>query len=1098
MPVQFESNGEQFFRPTTLDDLLLLRERFPDANLIAGATELGLEISRRFRKLPSLISLEAIPELKQIHLHKAAWNIGAAATLSQIQEKLAGEIPVFNDMLRSFGSRQIRNRATLGGNLATASPIGDSAPVLLALDAHVVLLSASCERTIPISDFFAAYRKTVMRSGELVKTIILPQTASNSAGQQLCAWFKISKRREVDIATVSACFAVEIDQNGLVRHARLAYGGVAATPVRARRTEAAILNQPWTAQTIRQVLPVLQSEFSPISDVRGSEQYRRGLIVDLLKKFFFDSKEQTETSPLLTSPATILRPHHSSVRSTPPSEDHESAHLHVTGEAIFTDDQALSQRCLEVWPVCAPLARARIVQRDATLARQMPGIVAILLAEDIPGRNDVGAAKSDEILLADEEVFFHGQIIALAVAQSAAACRAAAEKVIVEYESLPPLLSLRAALAAGSFHNSPNFIRRGDVEESLRTAPRTLEGELELNGQNHFYLETHSAWAVRGENETMSVVSSTQHPSEVQHLVAQVLGLSANKIVVKCPRMGGAFGGKETQAATPAVLAALAAWKTGQPVRVRWDRDQDMMLTGHRHPFIAQFKVGFDQRGRLLAARIHLWSNGGWALDLSQAITDRALFHLDNAYFIPAVEFRGQVAKTNLASNTAMRGFGGPQAMVVIEDILDQIARTLSLPPELVRERNLYRGRGLTNTTHYGQNLGNRRLPDVWHQLKLSSEFSQRRDVIAKWNLGQPHAKRGIAITPVKFGISFTFTPLNQAGALVLVYQDGSVQVNHGGTEMGQGLHTNIRSIVARELGIHPALIRVMPTSTDKVPNTSATAASVGTDINGAAVQNACKTLKERLIVPAQRLLLEKGDPIPPNGQLLFQNNKIFARANPNASQITFLDAVRRAYLDRVSLSATGFYFTPGLAWNRMNGCGKPFHYFALGAAVTEVLVDGFTGQHRILRVDVLQDAGEPLNDSIARGQIEGGFVQGLGWLTTEELKWDDRGLLLTNSSDTYKIPSIGDMPEIFNVTFLANAAQKNVVAGTKAVGEPPLMLAISAREALRDAVAAFGPPGEIVSLPVPATSEEIWKAVQERKPGSISINSKAKPNCNQ
>ena len=595
-------------------------------------------------------------------------------------------------------------------------------------------------------------------------------------------------------------------------------------------------------------------------------------------------------------------------------------------------------------------------------------------------------------------------------------------------------------------------------------------------------METQSAWAERGEDNTMTVISATQNPSEVQHLVAQVLGLPANGIVVQSPRMGGAFGGKETQAATPAALAALAAWKTGQPIRVRWNRDQDMMLTGHRHPFLARFSIGFDQRGRLLAARIHLWSNGGWAQDLSQAITDRALFHLDNAYFIPAVEFRGQVAKTNLASNTAMRGFGGPQAMVVIEDILDQIARTLQLAPEVVRERNLYRGRGLTNTTHYGQSLGDRRLPALWRELKRSSELARRRECIAEWNLSSPHCKRGLAITPVKFGISFTFTPLNQAGAFVLIYQDGTVQVNHGGTEMGQGLHTNIRTIVARELGISPERVRVMPTSTDKVPNTSATAASVGTDLNGAAVKNACASLKKKLVTAARSLFAEKGAGLPGSGQVLFQDDQVFTASDPVGMRASFLDVVRRAYFLRLELFSTGFYSTPGIAWNREQGCGKPFHYFALGAAVTEVLVDSFTGRHRILRADILQDAGKPLNEAIARGQIEGGFVQGLGWLTTEELKWDGQGRLLTHSPDTYKVPSIGDVPESFRISLLKNAAQKNVVAGTKAVGEPPLMLAISVREALRDAISAFGPVGEVVPLPVPASCEAIWNVIQERK----------------
>jgi xanthine dehydrogenase molybdopterin-binding subunit B len=597
--------------------------------------------------------------------------------------------------------------------------------------------------------------------------------------------------------------------------------------------------------------------------------------------------------------------------------------------------------------------------------------------------------------------------------------------------------------------------------------------------------------------------------------------------------MGGGFGGKETQAATPAALAALAARHTGQPVRVRWNRDQDMILTGHRHPFLARFKAGFDKRGRLLAARIHLFSNGGWSLDLSQAITDRALFHLDNAYYIPAVEFRGQVAKTNLSSNTAFRGFGGPQGMLVIEEILDRIARRLGLATEVVRERNLYRAKGETNTTPYGQDIGDNRIQTIWRELKQTSHLARRRKEIAKWNGKNPHHKRGIAMTPVKFGISFTVTHLNQAGALVLIYQDGSVQVNHGGTEMGQGVHTNIMAIAARELGVKPEQVRVMPTSTDKVPNTSATAASCGTDMNGAAVKNACEILRARLapvaagILPAVKLGFQPsgqgvdgkecvqnlqatespcaspGGKMPPSTagrmpaataeDLVFANGFVFHRTLPDA-KVSFVDVVKQAYLARVSLSATGYYATPGIHWDRAAGQGRPFHYFACGAAVTEVEVDGFTGMHRVLRVDILHDAGNSINEGVNRGQIEGGFVQGLGWLTTEELQWDDQGRLLTHSPDTYKIPSVGDTPQIFNVTLLKNATQKNVIHGSKAVGEPPLMLAISAREAIRDAVAAFGPAGREVPLALPATGEAIWFAIQKVKAPNSKLQHPEKP----
>jgi xanthine dehydrogenase large subunit len=1076
-PVQYEVRGERFIRPDSLAQLLRLMKDFPEARLVAGATELGLEITKKYRMFPMLISIEAVRELTELRATTKEWHIGGAVTLTQCEEALGTEYPAMAAMLRVFGSRQIRNRATLGGNLATASPIGDGAPVLLALDAQVIVASLGGERRIPLDEFFLAYRKTALQPGEVLKTIVLPRGASRPGLARKCKWYKVSKRREMDISTVAACFTVDLDAAGVIRHVRLAYGGVAAMPARARRAEEALMGQNWSAETVAAVLPVLRAEFNPISDVRGDSKYRQGLITSVLEKFYSETASTDERAELDSRHgAAQIQPDSQLPKAAP----HESAHLHVTGEAMYTDDLTAGQRMLEVWPVCSPHARAKILKRDASEARRMPGIHAVLLAEDIPGRNDVGVAKQDEILLADEGVFFHGQLIALVVGESQAACRAAAEMVVVEYEPLPPVLSLPQAVRAGSFHNEPNFIRRGDVETALSDSPLRLAGEFEMGGQEHFYLETHAAWAEPGQDRTMRVVSSTQHPSEVQSVVAHVLNLASNKVVIENPRMGGGFGGKETQAATPAALAALAAHKTERRVRVRFNRDQDMMLTGHRHPFLARFEVGFDERGMLLAVKAQLYSNGGWSLDLSQAVTDRALFHLDNSYYIPSVEFRGQVARTNLSSNTAFRGFGGPQGMLVIEEIIDRVARRLGLPPELVREHNLYRGKGETNTTHYGQEIEDNRIQTIWQELKQSSELAARREEVARSNRTHAWRKRGLAMTPVKFGISFTVTHLNQAGALVLVYQDGSVQVNHGGTEMGQGVHTNIRAIAAKELGIDSETIRVMWTSTDKVPNTSATAASCSTDLNGEAVRNACETIRQRLAPVAARLLgagtVESGA----NEDLVFAGNLVWRQAHPQKT-MPFTEVIKAAYLDRISLSATGYYRTPDLHWDRARGRGKPFHYFACGAAVTEVEVDGFTGMTQVLRTDILHDVGDPINAGVSRGQVEGGFLQGLGWLTCEELKWDEWGQLLTHSPDTYKIPAIGDMPRVFKVSFLQQATQANVVHGSKAVGEPPLMLAISVREAIRDAVAAFGPPGGAVELPSPATGEAIFMAIQKR-----------------
>ena len=1063
--VRYTLNAEKFLRPTSMSELFSLIKEYPEARLIAGATELGLDITKRFHKFPALISLEAIPELTQISNTEKEWRVGGAATLTAIQEKLGAEYPALADMLYLFGSRQIRNRATMGGNLVTASPIGDSAPVLFALDAEVGLASAKSERTLPIDKFFVGYRKTALEPGEVLKTIVIPRTKNRRT-----KFYKVSKRREMDISTVAGCFTIELDAKKMVKHARIAYGGVALTPVRARKTEEALLGKKWDAKTLMSILSTLEGEFTPISDVRGSKSYRQRLIPSLFERFFYDEDNASSDGPI-------------EARSQPTerAQPHESGHKHVTGEAIYVDDATIGGQMLEVWPVCSPHARAKILRRDISAAKTMPGIATVLLAEDVPGLNDVGAVRHDEILLADQETSYHGQIVALVVGETLEACRAAAEKVVVEYEPLTPIFTIQDAIEQKSFHTEANHIERGHFADAFAKAPLKLEGEFAIGGQDHFYLETNASWAERGEDGTVFVSSSTQHPSEVQHIVAHLLALPMNAVVVQCPRMGGGFGGKETQAAMFAALAALAASKTGRKVRVRLNRDQDMMLTGKRHPFLAKFKAGYDREGLLQAAKIDIYSNGGWSLDLSRAVTDRAVFHLDNGYYIPNVQFKGFVTKTNLASNTAFRGFGGPQGMLAIEEIIDRVARQLGLPPEVVRTKNLYHGSGATNTTHYGQEIENNRLERIWQELIDNSDFKSRREQIAKWNSKNPHRKRGIAITPVKFGISFTTTHLNQAGALVLLYQDGTAQVNHGGTEMGQGVHTNIAAVAARELGISIDRVRVMPTQTDKVPNTSATAASCGTDLNGAAVKNACDTLRARLLPFAIEMLGGKNGRSATEEKIQFFENRFFDVDLPE-SQISFAELVQRAYFERTSLSATGYYKTPQIHFDRETGQGRPFHYFAVGAAVSEVEIDGFSGMMQMTRVDILHDAGDVINAGVARGQVEGGFVQGMGWLTAEELVWDNEGKLLTHSPDTYKIPAVGDTPKIFNVEFLSEAAQPNVIHGSKAVGEPPLMLAISVREAIRDAIAAFGKPGGQILLPTPATPEAIFMAIEQRR----------------
>jgi xanthine dehydrogenase molybdopterin binding subunit len=733
---------------------------------------------------------------------------------------------------------------------------------------------------------------------------------------------------------------------------------------------------------------------------------------------------------------------------------------------------------LDVWPVCATQARAVIKRRDAAAALAMPGVVAVLMAEDIPGHNNVGTMH-DEPLFADREVLYHGQVVALVVGHSLRACRAAAAAVVVDYEALPPLLGIKEAIAQGSFHTPPHTLARGDSLAALSRSPITLEGEFSFGGQEHFYLETQAAWADAGEGGAVFVSSSTQHPTEIQAIVAEVLNKPRNHVTVQSPRMGGGFGGKETQGNAFAAMVALASAKTGLPVRIQLDRDLDMMLTGKRHPFYARFSVGHDAEGSLLAANVDLYSDGGWSLDLSQPVLDRALFHLDNAYYIPAVRFTGVIAKTNIASNTAFRGFGGPQGMLVMEEIVDRIARRLKLPPEVVRGRNLYRGSGETNTTHFLQEIGDNRLQTAWFQVQEEAGFAARRREVEEWNRTHPRVKRGLAVTPLKFGIAFTLTHFNQAGAFVLLYVDGTAQVSHGGTEMGQGLHTKIRGVAMRELGLSEESVRVMATSTDKVPNTSATAASSGADLNGAAVRNACVILRERLLPVAATLLSRMaGTPVAP-GQVDFYDGAACLRGS--AISIPIAEVCRVAHVQRVSMSATGYYATPGIYWDWSTASGRPFQYFVCGAAVAEVEVDGDNGMHRVLRIDVVHDVGNSLNPGVDRGQIEGGLVQGIGWLTREELLWDKQGRLMTHSASTYQIPALSDAPIEMRITLLPMAAQDGTIHGSKASGEPPVMLAFSVREALRDAVAAFGTKHGEVALASPATCEAIYRAIKAR-----------------
>jgi xanthine dehydrogenase large subunit len=741
------------------------------------------------------------------------------------------------------------------------------------------------------------------------------------------------------------------------------------------------------------------------------------------------------------------RPANAVVGETVP---HESAALHVTGRALYTDDLVpRTKGVLHAWPVQSPHAHARVIGLRIGPAYDVTGVVRVLTADDVPGRNDSGT-KFDEPLF-PAEVMHHGQAVCWVLGETVEAARRGALAVEVEYEPLPALLTIHEAVAADSFQGARPTAERGDVEGALARAAHVFEGETEMSGQEHFYLETQASLADVDDGGQVFVQSSTQHPSETQEVVAHVLGLAAHSVTVQCLRMGGGFGGKEVQANGYAAVAALGATLTGRPVRVRLNRAQDITMTGKRHGFHASWRVGFDDDGHLVAFDTTLTSDGGWSLDLSEPVLARAICHVDNTYWIPDVRIRGRIAKTHKTSQTAFRGFGGPQGMLVLEDVLGRCAPLLGIDPLDLRRRNFYTE---GQPTPYGQPVRHAdRAATAWDQVLADADVVARRDEIAAFNATHEHTKRGLAMTAVKFGISFNFTPMNQAGALVHVYKDGSVLVNHGGTEMGQGLHTKMLQVAATSLGVPLARVRLAPTRTDKVPNTSATAASSGADLNGGAVKHACEQIRARLDeVDAGRGL--------PWEQLVLE-----------------------AYLLRVQLFAAGYYRTEGLQWDSDAFRGTPFKYFSYGAAAAEVEVDGFTGAYRTTRVDIVHDVGDSLSPLVDLGQIEGGFVQGAGWLTLEDLRWDTsdgehRGRVTTQAASTYKLPSFSEMPEVFNVAMLERAHEEGAVYGSKAVGEPPLMLAFSVREALRQACAAFGPPGLSVELASPATPEAVYWAL--------------------
>ena len=1096
-------------RPSSLARLLALKAEVPGAKLVGGNTEVGIEVKFKGAKYPVLIATSHVAELQALSLDAATGDLvlGAGAALSDVEAFLkarcAEVAPPSNAaagwacvlrQLRWFAGRQVRNVATLGGNIATGSPISDLNPLWIALGASFQVASAARgTRSVPATSFFKGYRTVDLAPDEILTAVRLPPLAP---AWEFALEFKQSHRRDDDIALVNAGMRVRFHPPGqggseaaapVVAEAHLAFGGMAACTASASATERALVGRPWDRDTLRAALDALAGDVHVAPNAPGGmSEFRNSVAAAFLFKFFVHVALGLETAapggaysaPVEASErsaAPNASPHRSLPRGlqyyvaspTSPSPVgtplmHASAELQATGEAVYVDDIPCPPSLLHAVRVLSDRPHAKLLSVDAAAALAMPGVKGFFGAADVKGSNEVGPVLHDEPLFVPigGEVTCTGQCLGVVVADSEPAARAAAKAVKATYEDLPAILSIDAAIAAGAFHENARLtghsISRGDVASAL-AAPGVivLTGEARCGGQEHFYLEPHGALLLPGEGDQMDMVSSTQGPTENQHTVAHVLDVPFHKVQCRVKRLGGGFGGKESRSAIVAAIAAVPSAALRVPVRLVLDRDEDMASTGHRHPFLGKYTVAVSPDGKIQALDMVLYCNGGNSMDLSHSILDRALFHSDNGYDIPHVRVTGRVCATHMPSNTAFRGFGGPQGALLCEMWMDHVARALGMPGDVIRERNLYGPGGIA---HFGQVIDGERLQRCWRQARTSGEVERRTAEVAAFNAANRYRKRGLACVPIKFGIAFTTKFLNQGGALVHVYTDGTVLVSHGGVEMGQGLHTKMAAVAAGTLGIGADKVFINETNTAVVANSSPTAASASADMYGGAVLDACTQLLERL-KPYRAAL---------------------------GADAPWEKVVSAAYFDRCDLSAHGFLVTGGLTWDWARGPpGDPFNYLCYGSAVAEVELDVLTGDCACLRADLVMDVGDSLNPAIDVGQIEGGFVQGLGWLMLEELKWGDQahpwvkpGKLFTCGPGTYKIPTANDIPADMRVSLLQGAGNPRAVYSSKAVGEPPFLLAMSVFFAAKEAVAAAradgqAPEGPFV-LDAPATPERL------------------------
>ncbi|XP_021947177.1 xanthine dehydrogenase/oxidase [Folsomia candida] len=1079
-------NGERvtWYRPTSLGQLLELKAKYPYAKIVVGNTEIGVEVKFKNCLYPVIIQPTRVPELVDVKLESKGVRFGSAVTLSDMETVLREQIAtqpeyktrVFSaivEMLRWFAGKQIRNVAAIGGNIMTGSPISDLNPLFMAAGCELELKSKDDHRVVTMDDtFFTGYRKNICKSEEILQSILIPYLKEDEY-----FWgFKQAKRRDDDIAIVNAGMFVRFEvETNTIQKISLAFGGMAPTTVMARTTQSSLVKRQWNQHIVQEAAKTLIEDL-PLdpSAPGGMIEFRRSLTLSFFFKFYMIVQEKLNqrlsyVKPLPSNFKSAIQVYHRGVPkssqisqivpSGQPDHDlvgkpipHMSGMKQATGEAIYVDDMPKFENELYLALVFSSRAHAKLISVDATEALQQEGVVDFISAKDIPKeRNKMGAIIHDEEIFASKTVTCIGQPIGAILAHDQATAQRASKMVKAEYQDIKPLIiTIQDAIKHNSFYQDwIRNIKNGNIEKGFSESDHILEGDMHLGGQEHFYLETQATIALpKLEDGETEIFCSTQNPTEIQLLTAEALGVPANRIVVRTKRMGGGFGGKETRSMMLAIPVALAANKLKRPVRCMFDRDEDMGCSGTRHPFFCRFKVGVKNDGRVMALKMTLYNNGGNSLDLSCSVMERALFSADNAYNIPNVDFTGYVCKTNLPSNTAFRGFGGPQGMMFTENVFDQIADKLNIDPIQLREINMYKE---GDETHYNQPLEYCTIPRCWSECKANSEFAKRRQEVDAFNAENRWKKRGISLIPTKFGIAFTALFLNQAGALVMVYRDGSVLISHGGTEMGQGLHTKMIQVASRAMRISSDKIHIMETSTDKVPNTSPTAASAGSDLNGMAVLNACNQIMERL--------------------------EPYITAKPKGR---WEDWVTAAYFDRVGLSVAGFYKTPGIGFDFKAKLGKPFNYFCFGAACAEVEIDCLTGDHEVRRCDIVMDVGESINPAIDIGQIEGGYMQGYGLYTLEELRYSPQGHLLTKGPGMYKLPGFGDIPEEFNVSLLRGAPNAKAVFSSKAVGEPPLFLAAAAFYGIKDAIKSARKEQSITGpfrLDSPATAERIRMA---------------------